>query len=184
MALLDRDIREPLFWYFEEKYGMVRFIEEKTIGKSRADVMLVTVDALIGIEIKSDADTYTRLKSQVRNYNKFFDYNYVVVGKSHAKHIEEHVPDFWGIVSCYEGEDDLVFELVRMPQPNPKVKPENKLSILWRRELNTISQQCLKYKYTHLSKMALRKKILENIDKDQLDLLISRELFNRDYTTI
>ena len=184
MGLLDKDIREPLFWYFEEKYGMVRFFEEKDIGRSRADVMLATIDSLIGIEIKSDADSYTRLKSQVRDYNKYFDLNYVVIGKSHVKHIEEHVPDFWGIVSCYRGEDDLVFELVRMPEPNPKVKMEHKLSLLWRRELNNIGEECLKYKYTHLSKAQLRKKMIETIDKDKLDRLISRELFNRDYTTI
>ena len=50
---------------------------------------MVTEDALFGIEIKSDADTYTRLSRQVKDYNKFFDYNYVVVGTSHAHHIEE-----------------------------------------------------------------------------------------------
>ena len=182
MGLLDKDIRESLFWYFEEKYGMVRFIEEKSIGKSRADVMLVTTDSLIGIEIKSDADTYARLKSQVRNYDRFFDYNYVVVGKSHKKHVEEHVPPYWGIVSCYPGEDDLIFELVRMPEPNPKVKSEKKISILWRRELNSICEECLKYKYTHLNKTQLGKKLIEGVDKKDLDYLISRELFNRDYT--
>ena len=184
MGLLDKDIREPLFWYFEEKYGMVRFIEEKTIGRSRADVMLVTPDSLIGIEIKSDADSYVRLKSQVKSYDKYFDYNYVVVGASHKKHVEEHVPAHWGIVSCHEGEDDMVFELVRIAEPNKKVKIEHKISILWRRELNNICEECLKYSYTHLSKAQLGKKIIEAVDKDRLDRLISRELFNRDYTTI
>ena len=87
-------------------------------------------------------------------------------------------------MSCYRGEDDLVFELVRMPERNPKVKMEHKLSLLWRRELDTIGAECLRYKYTHLNKMQLRKKMIEAIDKDRLDRLISRELFNRDYTTI
>ena len=60
--LYDKDIREPLFFFLEETYGKVRFFEEKIIGKSRADIMMVTEGALIGIEIKSDADTYARLK--------------------------------------------------------------------------------------------------------------------------
>ena len=65
--LLDKDIREPLFLYLEIKYGKARFFEEKTIGRSRADVMMVTDDAITGLEIKSDADSYTRLKSQIRD---------------------------------------------------------------------------------------------------------------------
>ena len=61
-GLRDKDIREPLFDFLEETYGKVRILEEKTMGKSRADVVMVTPDALYGIEIKSDADTYARLE--------------------------------------------------------------------------------------------------------------------------
>jgi hypothetical protein len=57
----DRDIREPLFDYLEETYGKIRIIEEKMMGRSRADVVMVTEDALYGVEIKSDADTYIRI---------------------------------------------------------------------------------------------------------------------------
>ena len=49
MTLYDRDIREPLFQWLEEKYGMVRIIEEKQTGKARADAVMVTVDEVIGI---------------------------------------------------------------------------------------------------------------------------------------
>ena len=101
--LKDQDIREPLFDFFDEKFGKVRIIEEKQIAKSRADVMLVLEEKLIGVEIKSDADTYARLARQVKDYNKFFDYNYVVVGSSHSKHIEEHVPEYWGIIEAING---------------------------------------------------------------------------------
>ena len=51
--LKDKDIREPLFFFLEEEYGKARFIEEKTMGKSRADVLRVTDGALIGIEINT-----------------------------------------------------------------------------------------------------------------------------------
>ena len=61
-TLYDKDIREPLFDFLEEVYGKIRIIEEKTVGKSRADVVMVTPGLLCGIEIKSDADTYARLK--------------------------------------------------------------------------------------------------------------------------
>ena len=90
--LYDKDIREPLFEFLEERYGKVRILEEKQMGRSRADAVMVMEDALVGIEIKSDADTYARLKRQVKDYNRFFDYNFVVAGSTHGGHIEEHVP--------------------------------------------------------------------------------------------
>ena len=54
--LLDKDIREPLFEFLEERYGKVRILEEKTVGRSRADVVMVIPEKIVGIEIKSDAD--------------------------------------------------------------------------------------------------------------------------------
>lgn len=100
--LLDKDIREPLFEFLEERYGKVRILEEKTVGNSRADVVMVIPDKVVGIEIKSDADTYTRLESQVADYDLYFDQNIVVVGSTHAGHVAEHVPDYWGIISVEE----------------------------------------------------------------------------------
>ncbi|MBO7704029.1 MAG: sce7726 family protein, partial [Solobacterium sp.] len=96
MTLLDADIREPLFDYLEEQYGRIRIIEEKTIGKSRADAFMVTEEGLFGIEIKSDADTYARLSRQVKDYDRWFDFNILVIGTTHAAHAEEHVPEWWG----------------------------------------------------------------------------------------
>ena len=77
LVLYDRDIREPLFDYLEERFGKTRMFEEKIIGRSRADIIMLTERQLIGLEIKSDADTYERLKRQIRDYNKYCDVNYV-----------------------------------------------------------------------------------------------------------
>ena len=71
--LYDKDIREPLFEFLEELYGKVRIIEEKQMGRSRADVVMVRPQAVCGVEIKSDADTYARLKRQVQDYDKYYD---------------------------------------------------------------------------------------------------------------
>ena len=64
--LYDKDIREPLFDFLEEAYGKLRIIEEKQVGKSRADIVMVLPGLLTGIEIKSDADSYVRLSRQVK----------------------------------------------------------------------------------------------------------------------
>lgn len=54
--LKDKDIREPLFDFLEDRHSKIRIIEEKTMGKSRADVIMVLENEVVGIEIKSDAD--------------------------------------------------------------------------------------------------------------------------------
>ena len=164
--LHDKDIREPLFDFLDETYGKIRIIEEKTMGKSRADVVMVTEDALYGIEIKSDADTYARLASQVKDYDKYYDFNYVVVGTSHALHIREHVPE-----------------------PNPKVTWKRKLEILWRPELAQLQDWNQMPKYKEKSKAFVKDKIVERlengkIDEAQLKRQVSELLLERDYNKI
>ena len=186
--LKDQDIREPLFDFFDEKFGKVRIIEEKQIAKSRADVMLVLEEKLIGVEIKSDADTYARLARQVKDYNKFFDYNYVVVGSSHSKHIEEHVPEYWGIIEAISKEESVEFNVLREPEINKRAqrtyKMTRKLSILWRPELSHIQEINGMPKYKQRSKDFVITKIMEKVPWDLLHRQISEELFQRDYNTI
>ena len=100
VVLHDKDIREPLFDFLEERYGKIRILEEKTMGRSRADVVMVTPEVIAGIEIKSDADTYARLGRQVKDYDLYFDCNYVVAGSTQAAHVHEHVPPLVGDYFC------------------------------------------------------------------------------------
>ena len=177
-----------IFDFFDEKFGKVRIIEEKQIAKSRADVMLVLEEKLIGVEIKSDADTYARLARQVKDYNKFFDYNYVVVGSSHSKHIEEHVPEYWGIIEAISKEESVEFNVLREPEINKRAqrtyKMKRKLSILWRPELSHIQEINGMPKYKQRSKDFVITKIMEKVQWDLLHRQISEELFQRDYNTI
>lgn len=183
--LKDKDIREPLFYYLEESFGKIRILEEKNMGKSRADVLMITDNSFIGIEIKSDADTYDRLESQVKDYNAFFDYNCVVVGSTHAHHVEGHVPDWWGIIVVEECGEKADFYYLRKMQPNPKPVPlKNQLSFLWRPELSHIQEQNAMHKYASESKAFVIDKILEKVEHTLLKKQICEELFERDYEKI
>ena len=139
MKLSDPEIREALFTYLDAKHSKIKKIDEKEIGISRADIMAVTEDHIIGYEIKSDLDSYTRLKTQVRDYNKYFDICYAVVGESHQKGILKRIPEFWGVlvVSLEDGQPQ-VFEL-RPADMNPKDINANKLSLLWKSEIQSIA---------------------------------------------
>ncbi len=180
----DKDIREPLFDYLEEAYGKVRILEEKMMGRSRADVVMVTEDALYGIEIKSDADTYTRLARQIKDYDKYYDYNIVVVGTTHAHSIKDHVPEWWGVITVEEVDDSLDFYYYRQPSANPNMDIKRKISILWRPELAHIQELNMMPRYRDKSKQFVADKIIKTVPNETLAPQISEELFQRDYTTI
>lgn len=182
--LKDKDIREPLFAFLEESWGRIRIIEEKNMGGSRADVIMVTPDSFVGIEIKSDADTYTRLAGQVEDYDRYFDMNIIVVGTRHAMHVEEHVPASWGIITVEEVDGRADFYVLRRPKPNPGIDPARKLSLLWRPELQHIVTRHLKHKYERISKKDVIERILAGVPYETLRVEMSEELFERDYTRI
>lgn len=182
--LYDKDIREPLFEFLEEAYGKIRIIEEKRVGRSRADIVMVLPGCLAGIEIKSDADTYARLGRQVKDYDRYFDRNIVAVGSSHAAHVKEHVPEWWGIITVEQTGTGVDFYVMREPKDNPKRNWKRKLSLLWRPELAHIQEVSRMARYREKSKAFVIEKILLKVPGEQLSVLVSEELFERDYTKI
>jgi len=209
--LYDKDIREPLFFFLEETYGKVRILEEKRTGSARADVVMITPQFLYGIEIKSDADSYTRLKKQVKNYDWYYDRNIIVVGSTHAAHVREHVPDTWGIISVEIRRADFFdaskpagspdrrsgaesveldekgrvdFYVIREAADNPKVKDKRKITILWRTELNRLLERNKLPKYLQRSKQFVQEKLIERVPGEILWPQAYDELFERDYNTI
>ena len=182
--LYDKDIREPLFGFLEETYGKTRIIEEKMMGRSRADAIMVTGHELWGIEIKSDADTYARLSRQIKDYCRYFDRNIIVAGTSHAQHVSEHVPADWGIITAEETENGPDFYIYRQPAPNPMLERLMKIRILWRPELDHILELNALPAYRQKSKDFVRQALVERVEPDLLDRQISDELFERDYQAI
>jgi len=180
--LKDKDIREPLFEYLEEYHGKVRFLEEKVTGKARADVMMILPDMICGIEIKSDADSYARLKKQVRNYDRYYDINYIVAGSRHAMHVADHVPDYWGIITVELIHGAVDFYRLREASPNPKKNSLSKMSFLWKSELSSILKKNGLPKYSGKSKKFISEKLNAKVPEELLAKQISEELFERDYT--
>lgn len=182
--LYDRDIREPLFDFLEQKYGKLRILEEKQMGRSRADIVMVLPDAVVGIEIKSDADTYARLARQVKDYNRYYDRNLIVVGSTHGLHIKEYVPDWWGIVTVELVDSAVDFYVLREPQDNPDTDRKRQLGMLWRPELAHIQELNGMPKYREKSKAFVIDKLIQKVPQETLKQQACEELFQRDYTTI
>ena len=179
--LRDKDIRDGLCDYLEEKYGKIRLFEELTMGKSRADIVMVTKNGLFGVEIKSDADTYQRIERQVKDYDRFFDYNIVAVGTTHATHVREHVPEHWGVITVELVDGILDFYEYRSPKSSPKVRLTNQMHFLWKSEMRHIQDKYNLYKYSDKSRAYIRKYLMDKIPADELQSCLIEELFEREY---
>ena len=192
--MLDKEIREPLFDFLEEFYGKIRIFEEKITGMSRTDALGVIDGQLIGFEIKSDHDTYARLKRQTADYDELCDVNYLVVGKSHRKQADQHIPKHWGIICVYEetvADDEIhqnakriIVEIDQIPGVNPNVKLARQLDLLWRPELALLQEWNEMPKYQRQSKAFVREKILARIPEETLKHQITDLLFERDYEAL
>ncbi len=180
--LYDADIRDGLCLFLESEYGKIRFFDEKTMGKSRADLLMVTESELIGIEIKSDADSYARLPSQIKDYDRFFDKNIIVAGSTHALHVSEHVPEHWGIIIVNEEGGKVDFYELRKPEKTGKPKLQKQIRMLWRRELANVQKKNGLYKYSGKSRAFVEKYVMKSVDAEKLKADLVEELFERDYT--
>lgn len=182
--MLDNEIRELLFDYIDESYDKLRIYEELKIRNSIADIVVVLEDKLVGIEIKSDGDTYTRLPTQIKDYNHFFDYNYIAVGTTHIKQVHKHIPEHWGILAVAKKDSGYCIEQLRPSQPTPRLKVSYQIKLLWRLELNNILSKNKLPQYKQKSKRFVQLKLLEKLTPEKLKLDMCDELFERDYTTL
>ena len=196
----DYEIREAVCTYIEHIHrGKYRIIDELVIGKARADIVTVT-DSLAGYEIKSDADSYKRLPGQIKEYDRYFQQNYLVVGANHKETASKHVPSYWGILcmsksetavpaaeaegiaSTMRGSPPVRIETIREAGQNPKYSQKKQLSLLWRKELNNILKANGLLKCSGKSKAYIRNYILERVPKELLQRQICDEFFERDWT--
>ena len=180
--LYDKDIRDSLCLFLEEVFGTVRFFDELRIGNSRADLVMVTQDSIIGIEIKSDADSYARLPSQIKAYDTYCDSSILVVGSTHAGHAAEHVPGHWGIIVVNREGSGLDFYMLRQAEHTGKSKLKSQIKLLWRRELAHIQAQNGLYRYAGKSRLFVERYILRTMEAERLKACMIEELFERDYT--
>jgi hypothetical protein len=180
----DYEIRETLCKCIEyichEKF---RIIDELVIGDARADIVTVT-DSLTGYEIKSDSDSYSRLPGQIKEYDEYFQRNYLVVGVNHKDSAVKHVPPYWGILCVSESKKGVQIETIREAGQNPKYSQKKQLSLLWRKELDNILKANNLLKCSGKTKAYMRKYILERVPKAVLQKQICDEFFERDWTLL
>ncbi|MGB8191383.1 MAG: sce7726 family protein [Chitinophagaceae bacterium] len=93
---------------------------EIKVCRSRADFLAINGDSK-SFEIKSELDNLTKLAKQVSDYEKVFDYNYIVVDQVHYKRALTIIPDHYGIyilenmhlIELRKGERNVLHDISR-----------------------------------------------------------------------
>jgi hypothetical protein len=142
--LWDMDIRQALHSQQLRAFHQnehCRVIDEFVVGSEDARIDIAAINgSLHGYEIKSDADSFDRLPSQIEAYNKVFDYLYLAVGNHFVSKASQALPEWWGILHVYKKNDLIVTKSIRKPKKNPDSVPLSVANLLWKDEIVTILQ--------------------------------------------
>lgn len=135
--MLEIEIREALIKKLDKEivnnHGMV--IEELSVceGSARIDVAVIH-SSLHGYEIKSEFDTFKRLKSQITHYNRCFEFVTLVVSKKHIKNALSTSPAWWGVIEANTINSKIIFIEHRGCSKNPAIDPNAIVQLLWKEE--------------------------------------------------
>jgi hypothetical protein len=127
-------------WYVTR--GLRYFVAGRASGvefrTARADVALLTQEALDLFEIKGPGDSLVRLQVQAPAYDDTGSRNTLVIDERHERHAVDAVPSWWGILIAH-GSPAMLHEL-RTAQPNPSRSARGLTNPLYRRELLPLAQ--------------------------------------------
>jgi hypothetical protein len=110
-------------------------------AKARIDVAVIN-GCMHGFEIKSAADTLTRLPQQLGLYEECLEKLTIVCADKHIAGVRQLVPTWCGITTVVKGpRGGIVFITVREPKRNPNIQPYRLAHLLWRSEAVAILTQ-------------------------------------------
>lgn len=137
VPLSEQDVRAKLLERLPadavEGAGDRLVVEEMVIGmgRVRADVVTISSTQLVGIEVKSAADTLRRLPRQVEWYGRVFDRCVLAADPHHLDAAAGLLPDWWALVAV----DHDGVRTVRPGSANPSRDRVATALLLWREEL-------------------------------------------------
>ena len=147
-------LKTILIDYWIEKYKPELIINEFPFlkGDRRADLVFIQNNNLVGLEIKSELDSLKNLNIQIDNYIKVFDFVYILIDKKFLKSKEIKLLNKNVGIIIYN--NNLIIK--RHAKNIKKFKKEVLISLLWRKDLDKLSNK----KYIYLED--LKKEICRN----------------------
>ena len=167
-VLLEDDLKQAILQHISlyeylGDLGRTKVIFEKSVnyGKMIADALIFTDNkGIIGVEIKTEADTLRRLARQLTNYLQICQYVFVFVHSSHLKGVIRLLNKYHyyqvGIIVYDQFSNTVIPGLYRQAYFNQSARLQNALSLLWTKEIRSLltifynQQQKVKAQQYHL----------------------------------
>lgn len=170
----ENDIRLIVLEYLMKEYEGVdhvlaveaRYAEKKR----RADLLALTMETH-AFEIKSDFDTTKRLRAQLDDYRKTFDYVSVVTTDRHMRSVKEQLGKNVGLINVSDGN----VQVLRTANLNKKLAKQNLLAMCSKPSL----AQLLGRSVSSASLEEFKKAAERNVRVDELRRLAISELHRR-----
>jgi hypothetical protein len=142
----DITIRHALIKFLHNKHlkdKKVRIFEELGVKNGHGRIDIAVINGIIhGYEIKSDQDTLQRLPEQIKLFSSVFDKMTLVVGKTHLYNAIKIIPDWWGIVTAKNNENNSIrFNTIREPGVNNNQSKVSVAQLLWKQEAIKILEE-------------------------------------------
>lgn len=148
-------------------------------GRRRIDVALLD-DSLSGWEIKSDADTLTRLAGQADAYARVFDFVSIVTTERYREKAIARLPEWWGVIVASPGTDSASVELVREPSSNDSVVALSLVQLLWRDEAMAILRDLNAARgLSGKARWYVWNRLVDTVPLDQLKVLVRQRVKER-----
>ena len=124
---------------------------------ARVDMAILLPGSMVGIEIKSNADTLRRLPTQARAYGAVFDRMVLVSGTRHFREAAALVPEWWGLVKVVDVDDAVSLVVARPVSANTHQNTEALASLLWAAEARAIATRHCVHRAPYMSACILRR---------------------------
>ncbi len=152
----------------------VGVFELNTLG-SRADFVLVNNSSYV-YEIKTEYDSFSRLLGQLGDYEKLFEYLYVIVPKADVTRIKSLIDSNVGIISYSLNRlGNIVFEYERNANLNSLIDSFLQLTTLTKKELLTLNNTPRDYS---LNKEIIIDKLSSIFNKDEINKIYKSSIKN------
>jgi len=122
---------------FKESPEDTVVIFELNTGSSRADLCTFNGTSTV-FEIKTAYDSYQRLKSQMDDYSKAYEYMNLIVPKENTDRVKEMISKETGIITYERIGNRLSFDTYRKAGCHGQIDPEYQLRQLNKKQLSTV----------------------------------------------
>ena len=134
----ERLVRDVLIGRVSDQHvgTVTRVVPELDLCQAQARIDLAAINGRIsGWEIKTGADSLSRLPRQIPVYGRVFDRVWLVAAERHLIAADRLIPWWWGVLRIDGDSSACRLVEVRRSRLNPHVEVDSLVRLLWRGEV-------------------------------------------------